>query len=148
MTDYRKCVAICKSSPDGYFEGYASVFNEVDDQLDCMQRGAFVYDLAKYKSGTSYPGMYLNHNPSIPLGKWLSIQEDNYGLHVKGQLLFDLPMSLSVHALMQRMSMGLSVGIQIQKSSIINQVRYIHQAELCEISLTKRPANSKARIFI
>jgi len=59
-----------------------------------------------------------------------------------------LPMALSVHALMQKRSIGLSVGIRVAKSKVQNGIRHISKADLCEISITKTPSNKKARVFI
>jgi HK97 family phage prohead protease len=139
--------SVIKSDLAGNFRGYANVFDFIDNQGDSIKPGAFQDTLNDYKKKGLYPNMYFDHNPCNPIGKWSLMKEDSYGLYVEGKLLFDLPMARKVHAIMHSNSLGLSVGIEVVKSETMNGIRYIHQVRLQEISLTKDPANQKARIF-
>lgn len=141
------CVKIHKGK-NGHFEGYASVFGIVDEQNDVILKGAFVKCIQECLKTQKYPGMYYNHDISKPLGVWDQMEEDPYGLYVRGRLINTLPLAKSVEAMMHRISLGLSVGIRICKSSVKGEVRQIHEAELFEISVTQSPANEKARCFV
>lgn len=137
-----------KVGTDGYFEGYANVFGIVDDQSDMVIKGAFAGCVEKCVKTKKYPNMYFNHDPSVPIGAWIKMEEDEYGLYVVGRLMFVMPMAASVEALMHRMSLGLSVGMRILSSKRENGVRKIYKVDLKEISVTRRPANRKSRCFI
>lgn len=133
---------------NGYFEGYASVFNVKDEQNDIIVKGAFTKSIQQYARLKKFPNMYFNHDPSIPIGTWMRMEEDDYGLYVVGKLLFIMPMAQAVEAMMHRMSVGLSVGINITSSQIQNGIRNICEVDLREISVTRQPANHKARCFV
>lgn len=132
---------------DGYFDGYASVFGVVDDQQDRILKNAFRNTIIRCRTKGKLP-MYFNHDPTVPIGYWVELEEDDYGLYVVGCLSRYMPMAASAEAMMNRISLGISVGIRIVNSKIENGVRNILEAELHEISLTRKPANSKARCFI
>ncbi|MEG1653460.1 MAG: HK97 family phage prohead protease, partial [Hafnia sp.] len=68
----------------GIFEGYASVFGNVDSDGDVILAGAFKNTLAQQ---TRKVAMFFNHRAwEIPVGKWEALQEDTKGLLVRGQL--------------------------------------------------------------
>lgn len=84
--------------PAGSFEGYAAVFNNIDDGGDRMLPGAFVNTLASAKASNSMPKMLLNHGglqriigggPTdlLPIGKWNAMAEDSKGLATDGRLI-------------------------------------------------------------
>lgn len=65
------------------FTGYASTFGNVDSYGDTILPGAYKSVIA----GDTMPVMFYGHDwSSIPIGKWLSMQEDEKGLLVTGQL--------------------------------------------------------------
>ena len=135
-----------KTAPSGEFDGYANVFDEVDLHGDCLRRGTFIKTLDSWKRIQKYPNMYLEHDPTKPVGKWLEMVEDDNGLWVKGKLLPDLPSARCVLREMNTSELGLSVGINLISTEIYKGVRFIYQVDLKEISITHQPANQKARI--
>ena len=75
---------------DGTFTGYASVFGTVDLHQEVVVPGAFNQSLKKWNQRQQMPKMLWQHDPKIPIGVWQDIQEDPYGLFVKGKLLLDI----------------------------------------------------------
>jgi HK97 family phage prohead protease len=84
--------------PAGSFEGYAAVFNNIDDGGDRLLPGAFVNTLAQAKATNSMPKMLLNHgglqrlagaapHDLLPIGKWNAMGEDSKGLATDGRLI-------------------------------------------------------------
>lgn len=134
-----------KSSTSGYeFEGYASVFGVTDSDGDVIQKGAFNIE------GIN-PKMFFNHlHHDLPVGKWLSMSQDDYGLFVKGELTPGNSFAEDIKASMAHKTIdGMSVGFmmnsddyeQTKSGKIINNI-----PSLFEISVVTFPANSAARI--
>ncbi len=72
---------------DGYFEGYAAKFGNIDLGGDIIVKGAFADWLAELKaSNGKLPPVLWQHDMGKPIGKTLEIYEDDNGLYVKGQL--------------------------------------------------------------
>jgi hypothetical protein len=71
--------------PDGTVEGYASLFGEIDQARDMVLRGAFADTLAK--RGVRRVPMLFQHDPSEPVGIWLTLREDHRGLYARGRLI-------------------------------------------------------------
>ena len=88
--------------------GYASVFGGVDSYGDTIHQGAFAEALKKY--GT--PKMFFNHETQdIPIGKWLSVEEDEKGLKVVGEIGTANPNSENIlKAIQEGVVDGLSIG--------------------------------------
>lgn len=132
-------------SDDGYFEGYASVFNIVDHQKELVLPGAFHKSL---RDGQQLK-MLWQHDMQMPIGIWESVYEDNYGLYVKGRLLMDLPKGREAYTLLKGGVIdGLSIGFIPVKSHFdeAKQSRLISEIDLMEISLVTFAANPKARV--
>ena len=129
----------------GTFEGYASKWDGVDSYGDTILRGAFSESL---KSTT--PKLFWNHDWSMPVGKWVSVEEDSVGLYVKGELTPGLSMSNDVRAAMKHGTLdGLSIGGFLKKGDYEEKDggRVIHKwSKLVEISPVAFPADSAARI--
>lgn len=129
----------------GTFEGYASKWDGVDSYGDTILRGAFSESL---KSTT--PKLFWNHDWSMPVGKWVSVEEDPVGLYVKGELTPGLGMSSDVRAAMKHGTIdGLSIGGFLKKGDYEEKDggRVIHKwSKLVEISPVAFPADNAARI--
>ena len=132
---------------EGSVEGYASVFNSVDSYGDTMLPGAFDNVI---KSG-ELPLMFYNHyHFEIPVGKWDSMETDDFGLKVKGRLNLDLKEAQDVYSALKFGSVsGLSIGFQFGKKDYTSSKQgrsFKNIARLPEISIVAMPAESKARI--
>ena len=72
----------------GIVTGYFSKFNNVDSDGDIMKPGAFTKTISEQGPSSTQPRIkhLLNHDPSQPLGKLLSLKEDAYGLYYESQV--------------------------------------------------------------
>jgi HK97 family phage prohead protease len=72
----------------GIVTGYFSKFNNVDSDGDIMKPGAFTKTISEQGPESAQPRIkhLLNHDPSQPLGKLLSLKEDAYGLYYESQV--------------------------------------------------------------
>lgn len=135
---------------DGFFTGYASVFNVLDVQGDRINRGAFRQTLAAWKSRGSWPKMLWQHDVQNPIGQWKSITEDEYGLFVEGQLLLDLQKGREAHTLLKAGAVDhLSIGFYVRQSikGAKKDERILTEVDLHEISLVTFAANTDAKII-
>ncbi|MFV2091577.1 MAG: HK97 family phage prohead protease [Hyphomicrobiales bacterium] len=132
---------------DGIFEGYASVFDEIDSANDVVAPGAFRASLAG--RGAEQVKMLFQHDPKEVVGIWLSITEDARGLRVRGRLLPEIARAAELLALMRAGALdGLSIGFRTVKGRTDPKtgVRSLTQIDLWEISLVTFPMLPTARI--
>ena len=134
-------------SEDGTFEGYGSIFGNVDSYGEKVVPGAFVESLAKHRREGTAVLMLWQHNSEEPIGVWEDLAEDAKGLWGKGRLIMDVQRAKEAYALLKAKAVrGLSIGyreIDIDKDS---GVRILRKLDLWEISPVSFPANNRARI--
>lgn len=134
-------------SEDGTFEGYGSVFGNVDSYGEKVMPGAFVESLAKHKREGSNVLMLWNHDPHQPIGVWEDLAEDAKGLWGKGRFLLDIQRAREVHTLAKAKAIGgLSIGYREEDTDNDGAVRLLKKLSLFEISPVTFPANRRARI--
>lgn len=134
-------------SEDGTFEGYGSIFGNVDSYGEKVMPGAFVASLAKHRREGSSVLMLWQHNPSEPIGIWEDLAEDSKGLWGKGRLILEVQKARETHALMKAKAIGgLSIGYREVKVTPEGNVRNLEELDLREISPVSFPANRRARI--
>ncbi|MBB1247449.1 HK97 family phage prohead protease [Rhizobium sp. G21] len=134
-------------SDDGTFEGYGSVFGNVDAYGEKVMPGAFVASLAKHRREGTNVLMLWQHDPSEPIGTWDDLAEDSKGLWGKGRLVLDVQKAREVHALMKANAIGgLSIGYREVKAAPDGNVRNLEELDLREISPVSFPANRRARV--
>ena len=122
---------------DGVFEGYASVFDVVDDGLDVVAKGAFANSLANTKRKVR---MLWNHNPNEVIGVWDEIKEDHRGLFVKGRLLKDVAKGRDVLALLRGGAIdSMSIGYQTLQAVKEGAARRLTEIDIWEVSLVTFP---------
>jgi HK97 family phage prohead protease len=129
---------------DGSFEGYASVFNVVDQGMDVVAKGAFQKSLGERK-----PKMLWQHDVGQPIGVWDHVEEDEKGLFVKGRLLKDVRQGAEAMALLRAGALdSMSIGYRTKQSVDEGQgsVRRLVEVELHEISLVTFPMLPSAKI--
>lgn len=134
-------------SDEGTFEGYGSIFGNVDSHGDKVMPGAFVASLAKHRrEGTSVP-MLWQHDPHQPIGIWEDLAEDAKGLWGKGRLILEVQRAKEAHALLKRKALrALSIGYVATDTDTSGTVRLLKQVDLWEVSPVTFAANSRARI--
>lgn len=134
-------------SDDGTFEGYGSIFGNVDSYGEKVVPGAFVESLARHKRQGTAVRMLWQHNPSEPIGVWDDLAEDAKGLWGRGRLILEIQKAREVQALMKMKAIGgLSIGYAEVKVTPEKGVRNLEKLDLWEISPVTFPANDRARI--
>lgn len=132
---------------DGTFEGYGSVFGNVDSYGEKVMPGAFVESLARHKREGSNVLMLWQHDPYQPIGVWEDLAEDAKGLWGKGRLVLDVEKAREAHALLKASAIGgLSIGYREEDTDQDGAVRLLKKLYLHEISLVSFPANRRARV--
>lgn len=159
MTHQRQSPFVLKShQDDGFFCGYASVFQVLDHHQEMVAPQAFQHSLSKWQQKGNFPKMLWQHDQKCPIGYWTEITEDDHGLFVKGQLLLDLQSGREAYALLKAGIIdSLSIGFRPVKSKRYakyqnhkqewhENVRVLEQIDLHEISLVTFAANQEAKI--
>jgi len=138
------------------FSGYASTFNGVDSYGDTIMPGAYKSVIDAIARGEArMPKMFLNHRSwELPLGKWVSLSEDEKGLVMEGELTPGNPEAETVKAALQHETIdGLSIGYRLSAEDVEyvdkpdGYVRIIKNiSELAEVSIVTFPADDSARV--
>lgn len=132
---------------DGSFQGYASVFNNVDLQQELVEPGAFNKSLKKWQLSQQLPKMLWQHDPKIPIGLWKNIREDEHGLFVEGKLLLDIRQGQEAYTLLKAGVVdGLSIGYNVIRAQRHSKHRVLQEIDLHEISLVTFAANPEAKV--
>ena len=132
---------------EGTFEGYGSIFGNVDSYGEKVAPGAFVESLAKHRREGSSVLMLWNHDPYSPIGVWEDLAEDAKGLWGKGRLLMDIQRAREVYSLAKNNAIGgLSIGYRELDTDQEGNIRLLKKLDLYEISPVTFPANRRARI--
>lgn len=132
----------------GQFEGYASVFGVQDSDGDVIVKGAFQKSIESYQKRGKYPKMLWQHNPTMIVGKWTEMREDERGLWVKGSLILDVDKGREAYALMKAGELdAMSVGFNISEATAGDmRGSVIEEIDLWEVSLVTWGANPDALI--
>lgn len=135
---------------DGTFEGFGSVFGNIDSYKEVVAPGAFAETLAQWKTAGRLPPVLWQHRSGEPIGPYLSMEETPVGLHVKGQLLVnDVQRAKEARALMKSKAVnGLSIGFVTREDSYdrVTGIRTLKKVDLWEVSVVTFPANPAAQI--
>jgi HK97 family phage prohead protease len=135
---------------DGVFEGFGSVFGNVDAYKEVVAPGAFAESLAGWKAAGRLPPVLWQHRSGEPLGPYLEMEERPVGLHVRGQLLVDdVQRAKEARALMKAKAVnGLSIGFVTREDSYdrVTGIRTLKKVDLWEVSVVTFPANPAAQI--
>lgn len=143
---YKQATLTLKKEPDedGSFEGYASVFDVVDNGLDVVAKGAFIDSLSNRK-----PKMLWQHDTDKPIGVWDEVREDEKGLFVKGRLLKDVAQGREAMALLRAGALdSMSIGYVVEESTEEGngRIRRLTKIKLYEISLVTFPMLEVANV--
>lgn len=132
---------------EGTFEGYASIFGNVDSYGEVVVAGAFAKSLAKHRHDGTKPLLLWQHNPDQPLGVWEDLVEDGKGLRGKGRLLKGVRQAEEAHILLKAGALrGMSIGYREVKVEPDKTARKLVELELIEASIVSFPANRRARV--
>lgn len=134
-----------KAAGDGWeVAGYASTFGgDPDSYGDIVAKGAFLTSLAKR------PNVRLlwQHDMGEPIGKVISLQEDDKGLFGRWSLV-PTATGTKAHQLLQAdLVDSLSIGFMTEDADYREDgVRVLKAVELVEVSIVTIPANTNAVI--
>lgn len=123
-------------------EGYASVYNIVDQSGDIIIKGAFSEaDHNKVK-------LLWQHDQEKPIGIIKSLKEDAYGLKMQAVINGNITTGKEAISLVtEGILNGLSVGFYSKATAYNDEgQRMITEAELMEVSIVTFPANQYAQI--
>lgn len=131
------------------FEGYASVFGNIDSDREAIAKGAFAHSLEDHsKAGRKVPILW-QHDHYEPIGVWEELVEDEHGLYGKGVLTKGVRKADEAHLLMKAGALtGISIGfvpITYEIDEEEGLVTYT-DVDLWEASPVTFPANSEARV--
>jgi HK97 family phage prohead protease len=134
-----------KMTGERSFEGYASVWGSVDSYGDMVAQGAFTKTL----EDNNNIKMFFGHNShQLPIGKWLEMNEDDKGLHVKGELTAGVRFADEVYAALKHRTVdGMSIGFYDRDSEELKDGgRLLKEVDLVEVSVVNLPAERNATI--
>lgn len=136
-----------KALKDRQFEGYGSVFGNVDYGGDVVIQGAFAKTLADHKDRGVLPQMFWMHQMDKVPGKWLAMEEDTKGLYVKGEFV-NTPLGDEIHTLVQQKAVrGLSIGfVTTERAYDKEGNRLIKEVDLWEVSPVSLAMNPLASV--
>lgn len=140
-----------KALNDREFEGYGSVFNNMDILGDVVAPGAFKASLGEHKAAGTLPLMLWMHKPDQVAGAWVSMKEDARGLYVKG-VLADTQLGNEARTLLGMKAMrGLSIGFRTRDADWVDDeergvYRIVKDVDLVEVSLVSMAANPLAEV--
>ena len=145
----------------GGFEGYGSVFDNVDDHGDVVVRGAFADTLADHQRRGVLPGLYIEHGiynggDVLPAGRWVEMYEDARGLRCVGQLAsLDSDYGKRVYGLVRDHALrGLSIAFSVPPGGATytnsktagDPKRILRRVNLVSVDVVRSPSNPAARI--
>jgi HK97 family phage prohead protease len=146
MTHVSTDLEIKSMSEKGEISGYASIFNVLDGNGDVVLPGAFAKSTKNFRLGKK-PKLLWQHDAGNPIGVIEDIHEDANGLFIKSRLLLDIPKAKEVYELLKNKAIdGFSIGYRVTDSYHNNNIQYLTDIELLEISVVTFPACSNATV--
>lgn len=143
----------------GAFSGYGSIFGNIDQGGDLIQKGAFKDTLRAWEDKGKYPPMLLQHGgflggaeDMLPVGKWNAMEENSKGLKVDGELFaMGTEKGQYIYEGLKSGALdGLSIGYRVkdftQGTKPTDPRRTLKAVDLMELSIVTFPMNDKARI--
>lgn len=134
-------------SEAGGIEGYASLFDALDDGGDIVAAGAFRASLQRRPAAQLK--MLWQHKADEPIGVWTNAVEDARGLRVRGRLDLGVARAREALSLLRCGALdGLSIGYRAKRftKDRLTGVRRLIEVELLEISLVTFPMLAGARL--
>ena len=136
---------------EGQFEGYASVFGNVDSYGDIVEPGAFTKTLAAWAlKGDPIPLLW-GHDFSDPysnIGALDSATEDEHGLKVVGTFDLENPKAAQVYRLAKgRRCTGMSFAYNVVDAEKADDGYHLKELDLFEASIVPIGANPEAGVL-
>jgi len=135
-------------SPEYTFEGYASVFGNIDSGKDRIVKGAFSETLED-RGKRSIKVLY-QHDMTAPIGVVEEAYEDDRGLYVKGKITPTTQGKDAWLLMKDNVINEMSIGFIVKESDVIREdkglVREIKRVDLFEVSPVTWGMNSETEI--
>lgn len=134
-----------KEGENLYIEGYAATFGVKDSYNDIINLGAFSTTLTTDRKRIR---LCYQHDMDKVIGKIIDIKEDNVGLWFKAKVS-NTGLGKDVSILVEDEAINeMSIGYRTKVSTWddVNEIRYLIEVELAEISIVTRAANKEAVI--
>jgi HK97 family phage prohead protease len=136
---------------DGTFEGYGSIFGNVDSYGEIVEPGAFTGSLVDGRRKGRTVKMLWQHQADVPIGVYEDLAEDSKGLFVKGRLLInESPKAAEAYGLLKAGALdGLSIGyreLDVQPHPDKPGIVSLKKLDLKEVSIVTFAANERARV--
>ena len=128
----------------GIVKGYGSVFGNKDSDGDIITKGAYTKTIKENGDRVRY---LYQHNMDWPLGKMLSLYEDEKGLVFEAEIPHTRLGTDVMHLIKAGVVTENSVGILPINKAMVNGVREIREVKLFEISAVTLAANDQALIL-
>ena len=127
----------------GVIKGYASMFNNVDSDNDVITRGAYAKTLQENSERIAF---LYQHNMQQPIGKPLSMKEDDKGLYIEAKIS-NSSLGKDVKTMVSEgILKEFSVGFIPIKEEIVGNYNHIKEIKLFEFSLVTLAANPLAQV--
>lgn len=137
-----------KSVNGADIRGYASVFDQRDQNGDIVESGAFSGSLKRLAADGRAVKLLWQHDPTRPIGVWEEVVEDDRGLRVKGRLLTDLTLGAEAATLLAAGAIdGLSIGYRTVRAERSGSGRRLLELDLWEVSLVTFTMLPSARAY-
>jgi uncharacterized protein len=131
-------------SDAGTFEGWASIYGNVDEGGEIVLPGAFTKSLSERRE---VPILY-QHNQKQPIGLG-KLEDTPAGLKMYGELVLEVPEAKSAYALMKKgVLKGLSIGYRTVRESFdsMRKANRLEEIDLHEVSVVTFPMNTLAQV--
>jgi len=131
--------------PMARMNGYAAIFDRVDQGRDSIAAGAFKRSLA----GRTGMPLLWQHDAARPIGRIDALREDDNGLHVEALLCLGAAISRDAAALLAGRAVdGLSIGYRVRRATLDprTRIRRLLEIDLLEVSLVTFPMQPHARV--
>jgi hypothetical protein len=127
----------------GVIKGYASMFNNVDSDNDVITRGAYAKTLQENSERIAF---LYQHNMQQPIGKPLSMKEDDKGLYIEAKIS-NSSLGKDVKTMVSEgILKEFSVGFIPIKEEVVGNYNHIKEIKLFEFSLVTLAANPLAQV--
>ncbi len=143
-------LAVKSVEEDGTFEGYCSVFGNLDSDNEIIDKGAFKRTLDHSKGVVP---ILWQHERKEPVGWNATAEEDDHGLKIKGRLMIDTEDGRRARSFLKLGlelggKPGLSIGFLVPKDGdyVKAGVRHFKEVALKEYSIVTFPANAEATV--
>jgi len=131
------------SQEEGTFEGYASVFGNVDSYESTFTRGCFNKTLKENRSRVK---VLWQHNQEEPIGVPIDLTSDDHGLLVKAKISDTTRGRDALTLLRDKVITDMSFGFDVISDAWKNGIRQIKEVRLWEVSLVTWGSNDLANI--